>query len=334
MFALFASAGQGKAADCEHSPQRAFAAECTGVVLKRPMCTQPFRRPEFVALGVTALLLVACGDTAQLPLSAGFGPTPALPEPHPTLLPTIEVARAVGWPNGLTPVAAPGLSVVAYARGLRHPRWLYVLPNGDALVAESDAPERPEFESGVRGFVTMHVMRRSGSSWPSPDRITLLRDADGDGRAETQTIFLEGLHSPFGMALVGNQLYVADTDAVLRFPYADGETQVGEPGVKLVDLPAGPRNYHWAKNIIASADGSRLYVTVGSNSNVAEHGLEREVERAAVWEVETETGRRRVFASGLRNPSGLGWEPVSGRLWTTVNERDEIGSDLVPDYMT
>jgi len=298
------------------------------------MCKQPFRRPELVALGVTALLLVACGDTAQLPLSAGFGPTPALPEPHPTLLPTIEVARAVGWPNGLMPVAAPGLSVVAYARGLRHPRWLYVLPNGDALVAESDAPERPEFESGVRGFVTMHVMRRSGSSWPSPDRITLLRDADGDGRAETQTIFLEHLHSPFGMALVGNQLYVADTDAVLRFPYADGETQVGEPGVKLVDLPAGPRNYHWAKNIIASADGSRLYVTVGSNSNVAEHGLEGEVGRAAVWEVETETGRHRVFASGLRNPSGLGWEPVSGRLWTTVNERDEIGSDLVPDYMT
>jgi glucose/arabinose dehydrogenase len=335
MFAPFASAGQANVPDW----RPAATARCGLCVqpersIGAPMRTQPFRRPEIVALGATALLLGACGDTAQLPLSAGFGPTPALPEPHPTLLPTIEVARAVGWPNGLAPVAAPDLSVVAYARGLLHPRWLYVLPNGDVLAAETDAPERPELESGIRGHVTMHVMRRSGSAGPSPDRITLLRDEDGDGRAETQTTLLEHLHSPFGMALVGNQLFVADTDAVLRFPYADGEMQVSEPGVKLVDLPAGPLNYHWAKNIVASVDGSRLYVTVGSNSNVAEHGLAREVERAAVWEVETETGRHRVFASGLRNPSGLAWEPVSGRLWTTVNERDEIGSDLVPDYMT
>src|SRR5262245_57680351 len=286
-----------------------------------------------IAISVASLLLGGC-DRAHLPPGADFGPTPTLPDAHPTLVPTVEIARARGWPNGLTPTPAADLRVVAFAGGLEHPRWLYPLPNGDVLVAETDAPDRPALAAGIRGHVTLHVMRRSGSAWPSPDRITLLRDADGDGRAETRTTFLSHLHSPFGMTLIGNDLYVADTDAVLRFPYADGETEIGEPGVKLLDLPAGPLNYHWTKNILASPDGTHLYVTVGSNSNVGEHGIEKEQERAAIWEIETRTGRYRVFASGLRNPTGLAWEPRNGQLWTTVNERDEIGSDLVPDYLT
>jgi glucose/arabinose dehydrogenase len=178
------------------------------------------------------------------------------------------------------------------------------------------------------------VMKRAGAGVPSANRITLLRDTDGDGVAETRTVFLQGLSSPFGMALVGHDLYIADTDAVLRFPYKDGETRISAAGVKVVDLPAGPINHHWTKNIIASRDGSRLYVTVGSNSNVGENGEENEEHRAAILEVDPATGSSRVFASGLRNPNGLGWQPQSGALWTAVNERDEIGSDLVPDYMT
>jgi glucose/arabinose dehydrogenase len=287
------------------------------------------------ALAAIALIVLAgCGDTARLPLSAGVGPAPELPAPRPTLVPTIDIAPAIGWPPGLTPVAAEGTRVGAFASELDHPRWLYQLPNGDVLVAETDGPERPENDSGLRGFVTNAVMKRAGAGACSADRITLLRDADGDGKAESRSTLLDKLNSPFGMALVGNELYVANTDAVLRFPYDDGETQIAERGVKLVDLPAGPRNYHWTKNLLASADGSVLYVTVGSNSNVAEHGMDAEAERAAVWAVDRVTGTHRIYASGLRNPNGLAWEPHSGALWTTVNERDELGSDLVPDYLT
>ena len=201
------------------------------------------------------------------------------------------------------------------------------------LVAETDAPPKPEDGKGIKGWVMRLLMHRAGSSHPSANRITLLRDADGDGIAETRTAFLEGLNSPFGMALVGHDLYVADTDALLRFPYEDGQTRITAPGTKVVDLPAGPINHHWTKNVLASQDGRRLYVTVGSNSNAAENGIAVEEGRAAVWEVDPATGGHRLFASGLRNPNGLGWEPTSGRLWTAVNERDEIGSDLVPDYM-
>jgi len=211
---------------------------------------------------------------------------------------------------------------------------VYVLPNADVLVAETNAPPRPESEKGIRGRVMKLVMKRAGAAVPSVNRITLLRDADGDGVAETRSAFLEGLNSPFGMALVGDALYVANTDAIVRFDYQRGQTRISGPGTKLVDLPAGPRNHHWTKNLIASRDGKKLYATVGSNSNVAEHGMEEEAGRAAIWEVDIASGRHRVMATGLRNPNGLGWEPHSGVLWTVVNERDEIGSDLVPDYLT
>jgi len=231
-------------------------------------------------------------------------------------------------------VAAAGLAVKALATGLDHPRWLYVLPNGDVLVAESNAPPRPEQGTGIKGWIKKLFMKRAGAGVPSANRITLLRDADGDGMAETRTVFLQGLNSPFGMALVGRNLYVANTDAVVRFAYSDGATQITEPGVKVADLPAGPLNHHWTKNVIASRDGSRLYVTVGSNSNAGENGLDKEEGRAAILEVDTRSGSKRIFASGLRNPNGLAWEPASGVLWTVVNERDELGSDLVPDYLT
>jgi glucose/arabinose dehydrogenase len=290
-----------------------------------------------ITISVVAAVLTcitACGDKATLPVKAGMGPDPTLPPPHPTMMPTIHIAKAIGWPAGEAPAAANGLAVNVYAQGLDHPRWLYVLPNGDVLVAETNSPPKPEDRKGIRGWVMTQVMKRAGAGTPSANRITLLRDADGDGIAETRTVFLEGLHSPFGMALVGQDLYVANTDAIVRFPYQGGETRITVPGVKVVDLPAGPINHHWTKNVIASRDGTRLYATVGSNSNVGENGMANEENRAAILEVDPVHGTARVFASGLRNPNGLGWEPRSGALWTAVNERDEIGSDLVPDYMT
>jgi glucose/arabinose dehydrogenase len=278
--------------------------------------------------------LTACAETAKLPLAAGTGPDPQLPPPAKALIPTVQIAPAKGWPQGAKPVAAPGTSVAAFATGLEHPRWVCVLPNGDVLVAETNAPERPEEGKSIKGRVMKLVQKKAGAGVPSANRITLLRDADGDGVAEERHVFLEGLNSPFGMVLVGGNLYVANTDAVLRFPYAGGETRISAAGTKIVDLPAGPRNHHWTKNLIASRDGAKLYVTVGSNSNIAENGIEVETGRAAIWEVDTRTGEHRIFASGLRNPNGLGWEPRSGKLWTVVNERDELGSDLVPDYLT
>jgi len=289
-----------------------------------------------VSLLFAGLLLSAggCGDTATLPVQAGMGPHPTLPAPHHTLLPTMHVATARGWPAGAKPSPAAGLAVQAFANDLDHPRWLYVLPNGDVLVAETNAPPKPDDRKGVKGWVMKKVMARAGAGTPSANRITLLRDSDGDGIAEMKTIFLQGLHSPFGMALVDNDLYVANSDAVMRFPYRTGETQITEPGKKVADLPAGPINHHWTKNIIASRDGKHLFVTVGSNSNVAERGMSVEENRAAILEIDPASGASRVFASGLRNPNGMDWQPQSGVLWTAVNERDEIGSDLVPDYMT
>jgi glucose/arabinose dehydrogenase len=291
-------------------------------------------RTRFLLPLLCSLGVAACADTARLHPSASIGPDPQLPPPAKSAVPTVDIAPAVGWPPGTKPAAPAGTRVDAFATNLEHPRWLYVLPNGDVLVAETNAPERPEDGKGVKGWVMTQVMKRAGAAVPSANRITLLRDGDGDGVAESRFVFLEGLNSPFGMALVGRDFYVANTDAVLRFPYAKGQTRIDAPGQKVVDLPAGPRNHHWTKNLVASPDGAKLYVTVGSNSNVAENGLEAEAGRAAIWEVDTRTGRHRVFASGLRNPNGLGWEPASGRLWTVVNERDELGSDLVPDYLT
>lgn len=285
-----------------------------------------------------ALLLgtsAACHQTARLPETAGFGPHPQLPDPDTTLIPTVNIAPAEGWPAGAEPKAAAGLAVGALARDLKHPRWLYVLPNGDVLVAETDTPPKPDDNRGIKGWFTRRAQKRAGSgTTPSANRITLLRDVDAHGRAVIRTVFLDGLHSPFGMALVGNHFYVADTDAVLRFDYLAGETHLTGTGTKVVELPAGRINHHWTKNLIASADGAHLYVTVGSNSNAGENGIDQEAERASVWELNLADGSHRIFASGLRNPNGLAWEPHSGALWTVVNERDELGSDLVPDYMT
>ncbi|MGB6908576.1 MAG: sorbosone dehydrogenase family protein, partial [Methyloceanibacter sp.] len=292
------------------------------------------RQMTFTLLaGLLALSLAGCGDSATLSEEEGTGPNPQLPPPKLTLFPTVSLAPARGWPDGSAPVPAAGFSVGAFASGLDHPRWLYVLPNGDVLVAETNTPpsDSPRDFMGVAMAVVMSIV---GAGGDSPNRITLLRDADGDGVAETKSAFLEGLNSPFGMTLAGQDLYVADTDALLRFPYEAGETKITAPAVKMADLPAGPINYHWTKNVIASRDGSRLFVTVGSNSNAGENGLENERGRAAIVEIDPATGKQRIFASGLRNPNGLAWQPDSGELWTTVNERDLLGSDLVPDYLT
>jgi glucose/arabinose dehydrogenase len=280
------------------------------------------------------LLLIAygCSETAKLPVAAVTGPNPTLVEPKPQLIPTFRIAPAKGWPPGTTPVVANGFAVNALATGLDHPRWLYVLPNGDVLVAETNGPERPDDRKGIKGWFMKKMTKKAGGAVPSANRITLLRDTDGDGVAETRSIFLQGLTSPFGMALVGNDFYVADTDALLRYPYAEG--RIAGAAVKVADLPAGTINHHWTKNVIASRDGARLYVSIGSNSNAAENGLDKEVGRAAIMEIDRATGRSHIFASGLRNPVGMAWQPQSGVLWTAVNERDEIGSDLVPDYMT
>ncbi|MET0683488.1 MAG: sorbosone dehydrogenase family protein [Casimicrobiaceae bacterium] len=286
------------------------------------------------ALLAAVTTLPGCGEWATLRGEATMGPSPRLVDPVPAIIPTVHIAPAKGWSRGATPDAAPGLAVKAFASGLDHPRWLYVLPNGDILVAETNAPPKPDDGKGLRGLVMRWFMSRAGATVPSANRITLLRDMDGDGVADMRTVFLQGLNSPFGMVLVGGDLYVACTDAILRFPYVAGATSIPASGETVVDLPAGTINHHWTKNVIASRDGSRLYVTVGSNSNVAENGMENEANRAAILEVDPATRRSRVFASGLRNPNGLAFNPRTGALWTVVNERDEIGSDLVPDYLT
>ena len=280
-----------------------------------------------------ALFLSACGESASLQVSDGTGASPKLPAPNPTTIPTVNIAPAIGWPQGGKPKPAAGLAVSAYAEGLDHPRWLHVLPNGDVLVAESNAPASGDKPSGFKAWAAGRVMKKAGATVASADRISLLRDADGDGVAELRTVFLKDLHSPFGMALIGNEFYVANADAVWRFLYRDGETSIAEKGTKITDLPAGI-NHHWTKNLIASRDGGKLYITVGSNSNVGENGMDIEEGRAAIWELDRASGKKRLFATGLRNPNGLAWEPDTGALWTAVNERDEIGSDLVPDYIT
>lgn len=279
-------------------------------------------------------LYLTAGDTAKLAEAAGTGPAPALPEADPPLLPTVNIAPAKRWAEGAAPVAAEGLQVQRYAAGLDHPRWLHVLPNGDVLVAETNAPPRPDDEKGIKGWIMRLVMKRAGAGVPSPNRISLLRDADGDGIAELRQTFLSGLDSPFGMALIGGSLYVANTGAVMRFPYSPGTTEITAAGVKVADLPGGPLNHHWTKGLLASPDGARLYASVGSNSNIAENGMDKEAGRAAIHEIDLASGKVRIFASGLRNPVGMAWRAQTNELWTVVNERDELGSDLVPDYLT
>jgi glucose/arabinose dehydrogenase len=287
-----------------------------------------------ICLLATATLSAACGSPARVPVSAETGVHPVIPRPRESLIPVINVVTAKSWPDDATPVAAEGLTVRAFARGLHHPRWLYVLPNGDVLVAETNAPKRPDDNKGIKGFFFKVFLAKGGGAVPSENRIILLRDTDGDGIVDTRSVFLSGLYSPFGMVLVGDALYVANSDGIVRFPYATGVTNIVAPGVKLVDLPAGRINHHWTKNVIASADGTKLYASVGSNSNVMENGYLHEQTRAAIWEIDRATGKHRVFATGLRNPVGLAWEPESKALWVAVNERDELGSDLVPDYIT
>ena len=284
---------------------------------------------------VLALLgLAGCGESARLTVRDGMGPQPVLPEPMHALVPTVDIAPARGWPAGAMPTPAPGLGVAAFAQGLDHPRWLYVLPNGDVLVAETDAPPKPEDGKGLKGWVMKLVMSRAGSGHPSANRISLLRDADGDGIAETRSVLLDGLNSPFGMALVGDTLYVANTDAIVAVPYRSGETRITAAPRTLAELPGGPINHHWTKSLVASADGRTLYVGVGSNSNVGDNGLAAEAGRAQIQQVDIATGAARAYATGLRNPVGMDFQPETGALWVSVNERDELGSDLVPDYMT
>jgi len=285
-------------------------------------------------VGGAVAALSACGQSQSQTGPIGYGPNPVLPEPRRSLLPTVKVSAVVGSPTRVTPKAPAGFRVQPFATGLDHPRWLLALPNGDVLVAESNAPPKKEPPHGIKGFFEKMLMKKAGAGVPSANRITLLRDADHDGVAELKTPFLTNLYSPFGMALVGETLYVANADAIVAFPYKTGETRITAPPRKVTDLPGGPINHHWTKNIIASPDGTKLFATVGSNSNVGENGVENETDRAAILEVDLATGQKRVFASGLRNPNGLSWNPADGALWTAVNERDELGNDLVPDYMT
>ncbi|RKR26699.1 glucose/arabinose dehydrogenase [Acidovorax sp. 93] len=300
------------------------------------LCSHRFTQgPLAVVLAGSMALALAQPAT----LGPGLGPNPQLPAPEKSgLVPTFNIAPAQGWPQGTQPQAPAGFKVTALARGLDHPRWVYTLPNGDVLVAESNKPPPAEgaknvHSDGLRGLAMGLVMKRAGAGTPSANRITLLRDTDGDGVADVRTAFMQNLLSPFGMALVGTQLFIATADGVVKVPYEAGQTSVNTAPVRVTDLPAGA-NHHWTKNIIASPDGRKLYATVGSNSNVGDNGMAAEEGRAAIWEVDVETGSKRLFATGLRNPNGLGWEPQSKLLWTVVNERDELGNELVPDYLT
>jgi glucose/arabinose dehydrogenase len=301
---------------------------CNAVNKIAAVCTR-----ALILLGVLSAALPANATSSDTYID-DLGATPSLPAPQSKLIPTIEIAKAVGWSEDAHPTAATGLAVNQFAAELDHPRWLYVLPNGDVLVAETNAPERPDDSKGIKGAVMKRAMTKAGANTPTANRITLLRDTNNDGRADEHSVFLQGLNSPFGMVLVGNYLYVANTDAVVRFPYETGATHITAAGEKLVDLPAGTINHHWTKNLIADRDGKHLYVTVGSNSNAGENGIDKEENRAAILEVIIDTRNVRVFASGLRNANGLAWNPDNGELWTVVNERDELGNHLVPDYMT
>ena len=293
------------------------------------------RRASYRWLSVTALLLSATRVAwPQQTPATEFGPSPELGKPEKSLIATLHTAKAVGWPADGRPIAADGILVDAYARDLDHPRWLYVLPNGDVLVAESDAPPKPDDGKGISGKVHKLVMKHAGSGTrPSANRITLIRDL-GEGKTPERHVFLQGLNSPIGMALIGGKFYVADSDALLSVAYRPGDTEIRTQPAQLTALPGGTINHHWTKSLIAGRDGRKLYVGVGSNSNAAENGLDVETERAAVWEIDAASGSHRVFASGLRNPVGLAWEPHSGALWVAVNERDELGDHLPPDYMT
>ena len=272
------------------------------------------------------------GDVAQLSVEQMQGYDPKLLPMRMEKAPTVKIAKIIGWQKGETPIAAPGLKVAAFAEGLDHPRWLHVLPNGDVLVAESTQPARPV--KGIRDRIERKMMAKANGAKVSADRITLLRDADGDGVAETRSVLVSGLHSPYGMALVGKRLLVANTDSLVAFPFTPGETKITAPPEKLLDLPAGFPNNHWARNIIFDPREQMVYVAIGSNSNIGENGMESEKDRAQIKQYDLKTGKTLIYAWGLRNPNGLAFNPISGTLWTVVNERDMLGSDGPPDYLT
>jgi glucose/arabinose dehydrogenase len=293
------------------------------------------RNIKRLALGAAATLAITAASAEDFDVRTQIGPNPVLPPPQQYLIPPMHLAKIIGWQNGQTPKVPAGLKVQAFASGLEHPRSVYTLPNGDVLVVESISPgldpvSRPK-------NIVMHwieSMVTSAGETKGSNRITLLRDTHGTGTPDVRTVFLDHLFSPFGVALVGNDLYVANTDAILHYHYTEGQTSITEPGTVLTPLPGGPIDHHWTKSLLASADGTKLYVGIGSNSNITENGIGAELGRADIWEVDRTTGAHRIFASGLRNPNGLSWEPQSHALWAVVNERDELGPDLVPDYMT
>ena len=280
---------------------------------------------------IAAVLVAACSDKGGDPMKQ-YGPDPVLPEPRQYLLPPMSVPRAIGWKKGETPTVPAGLRIQAMATGLMHPRVVYLLPNGDVLVVEGNGPGTKPYRP--KDYIQGKIKAIGGANQEGGNRITLLRDSNGDGVPELRTVLVDRLHSPYGVAWVGGMLYVADTDAILAFPFTPGETKITAPGVKLADLPAGPINHHWTKSMVASPDGSKLYVGVGSNSNITENGLDVEAGRAAIYEVDRLTGAKRIYASGTRNPTSLAIEPGTGQLFAVVNERDEIGPDLVPDYLS
>lgn len=289
-------------------------------------------RPLHLLAASAALTLAACSGAGSSDPLAGFGPEPRLPPPTRAPVPQIAIAQPVGWKADEAPRAPEGFEVTRFAGALAHPRWLLVLPNGDVLVAESSSEKKGK--PGFRDRVANLLMGQAGAiQRTSPNRITLLRDADGDGLAELQTPFVENIRRPFGMTLVGETLYVAQDDGIVKLTYRKGQMKADAPPERVFDLPSG-RNHHWTKTVLASPDGKTLYATVGSNSNIGENGMAEETGRAAVWAIDPVAKTGRLFATGLRNPVGLDFEPVTGALWTAVNERDELGPDLVPDYMT
>lgn len=294
-----------------------------------------FTRTSRLALAGISCIALTAAAPGDFDIKSQIGPNPVLPEPHQYLVPPMKLAKVVGWKNGETPTAPAGMKVTAIATGLEHPRSLYTLPNGDVLVIESLGPSLDP-NSRPKNIVMKMVESFVTSAGPSQgsNRITLLRDTKGDGNYDFRSVFIDHLNSPFGVSLVGDDLYVANTDAVLRFHYTTGATAITEPGTLLTPLPGGPIDHHWTKSLVASEDGSKLYAGVGSNSNITENGIGAELDRAAIWEIDRTTGAHRIFASGLRNPNGLSWEPRTHALWAVINERDEIGPNLVPDYLT
>ena len=281
--------------------------------------------------GAIAFSLAACSQPGGDP-ARQYGSNPQLPDPHQYLLPPMSVPQAVGWKPGETPTVAAGLQIRAMATGFLHPRIVYPLPNGDVLVVESNGPGTSAYRP--KDYIQGKVKGRAGADATGGNRITLLRDANGDGQPELRAVLLDKLNSPFGIVAFGGMLYVANTDAVRAYRYTPGQTRISDPGIQLTDLPAGPIDHHWTKSMTISPDGSKLYVGVGSNSNITENGMDAEQGRAAIYEVDRATGAKRIYASGTRNPTGVAFEPRTHRLWAIANERDEIGPDLVPDYLT